>query len=766
MKSVLNRRNFFRKLSLWVAGSAAFASALGFKRDPGTLQSPLLNSPDKVLHHLPDNVMPVIGAWFWRGNDFKDFLDQVYNNSCFNLLSTATRSINIKDPVVHNQVKLAVEYAKGLGLKIAFELDPRVVREEFELRYPDELQESLWLKEEKLSVSDPVETIIKSIDLSDHMTGRRTGYVSLRGSLLRVYSYTKTAEGIEPDSIKNITEECKITSSTKDLMVVQIPSDEENTQRWACVMVSFTHLAADVFAPHLIEFTRELIRSYSDMPLEGGMRDEWGFPGKYPEDRLRLGSHFWYSKHYASAYSEKTGGRELLADCLLMGIGINGKENDRIMAINHYMELNRQRNVELEDDFYQTIKEVFGKDAAVVTHPTWFPYPDHHEYKKNGLFWWSARRDWAQTDEVTPFAVRTSLSKKWNSPVWYNQYYDFTNEGITCYQRELWSSVLGGGRINYHPSSYSLFTGNLMQGESRVRLLNFISASPLDCPVAVIFGHASAMNWTGPCFEDAGMKLVDKFWSMGIPADIIPTSEIENRSLLIDEKGWIHYGKQRYAAVILYNPEFEKESTAEFFNNASGGQTGLFRVGNWSKDFNGKPFDGDSALPKAMSPASNVESVVLKVSEILKRRKIRPITPASRKLEGFGHISNAPPTEGFCRLIDGTLILAAGTNDAAGDLIDKKMNYGKHEIAFNAIGIAAVRLDDKGRLQALAAGGLKSFETKTMTIHLDKRVDIAMWRDESEKWKGIIQDLSGEVPPQLLTITSDWTQLIPPKPLS
>jgi len=117
-------------------------------------------------------------------------------------------------------------------------------------------------------------------------------------------------------------------------------------------------------------------------------------------------------------------------------------------------------------------------------------------------------------------------------------------------------------------------------------------------------------------------------------------------------------------------------------------------------------------------------------------------------------------------LIDGTLILAAGTNDIAGDLIDKKMNYGKHEIAFNAIGVAAVRLDDAGSLQALAAGGLKSFETKSLTIHLDKRTDIAMWKNESGEWKGIIQDFSGEVPPQLLAITKDWTQLIPPKPLA
>jgi hypothetical protein len=723
-------------------------------------ESSKIQGQDKVIHHLPDNIPPVIGAWFWDGKDFKSFLDQVYTNSCFNLLSTATRGSDITDAKVHNQIKMAVTYAKELGIKMALEIDPRVVREKFEKMYPDELQESLWLKEVKLSASGTVKTVIKSYDLSDHMTGRRTRYFSLRGSLLRVYSYVKTVHGIEPNTLMDITKDCSVISSSKDSIIVSIPSNDINSQLKACIMVSFTILTPDVFAPHLMEFTREIIRDYADIPLAGGMRDEWGFPPSITSD-----NHFWYSKHYESAYAKKTGGRELLADCLLMYIGINGKESDRRMAINQYMELNRQRNSALEKDFYSTIKEVFGPKAFVVTHPTWYPYPDRREYKKNGLFWWIATRDLAQTDEVTPFAVRTALAKKWNSPVWYNQYYDFNREGRISYQRELWSSVLAGGRINYHPSGYSLLTGNLMQGESKVRLLNFISTCPLDCPVAVIFGHASTMNWAGPYFEDLGMKLVDSLWSIGIPTDLIPTSEIENNSLLVDKNGWIQYGKQRYQAVILYNPEFEKLSTAEFFNRASKGQASLFRIGNWSMDFDGKKFDGNAALPKTMITVSNIESVIFDVSEILKKQKIDFQTPASRIIEGFDHVSNAPSTKGFCRLTDGTLIQAAGTNDVAGDIIDSKMKIGKYEVAFNAVGLAAVKLDNKGRVQTLAAGGLKSFISKDLVIQLDERIDLALWINETGEFKGVVQGLKGEIPPQLLAITKDWIRLIAPIPL-
>ena len=728
------------------------------------------------LSHLPFNTQPVIGAWFWSDNEFendgyKDFLNLVDKHSCYDLLSVAIRRSgrDITDIDVHNQVKLAAIYAKEKGIKLAIDLDPRLARCKFEAMYPDELQESLWLTEVLLPVKTPSETVVKSIDLIDHMNGSKIPYVSLQGSLLRVYSYRKTSEGIDPATLKNITKECKVSTSSKDSLVVELPVGVDNEGFHACIMVSFTHLYPDVFAPHLMEFTRNIISDYSDVPLAGGMRDEWGFPPSTPANRMAMGNHFWYSKHYAAAYAKKTGGRELLSDCLLMYVGIKGKVTERYGAINAYMELNRERNITLEKDFYDTVKEVFGQDAAVVTHPTWFPYPNRLESKKNGLDWWAVKRDWAQTDEVTPFAVRTALAKKWGSAVWYNQYYSTHRSN---YEEELWSSVLAGGRINYHPLYPSeknalekhkeLFRGNLMRGESRIRLLNFISNSPLDCPVAVIFGHPSAMNWAGPYFDDVGMPLVNRLWREGIPADLIPSSEIENGSLYIDEDGWICYGLQRYAAVVLYNPEFGKISTAAFFNEASTGQTNLFRIGKWTRNFNGQFFDANGILPSSVVAPDNIDGVVKNIHKILKKQRIELITPAERSMMGFGYTSDTPPTQGFCRLIDGTLIQIAATNDPAGDLIDSKMKIGKFDVAFNAMGIAAVRLDKEGNVQALAAGGLKSFKTGNFVIQLDERFDLAIWTNLEGKLQGIIQGEVEELPKSLLDITKNWAYISNP----
>ena len=193
-----------------------------------------------------------------------------------------------------------------------------------------------------------------------------------------------------------------------------------------------------------------------------------------------------------------------------------GRETDRQAAINQVMELHRARNTEIEQTFYRATKATFGPDAFVGTHDTTFPYPDAREFERNGLDWWTAIRDYAQSDEITPYSCRTSMAKKLGGPVWYNQWYMSTADS---YGKLIWSYALAGGRMNFHvlyPSSppdgergKDLLRTDVPRADCRIRLLNFISQSPVDCPVTVIFGHAGAMNWAGPAYDDVGTELTD-----------------------------------------------------------------------------------------------------------------------------------------------------------------------------------------------------------------------------------------------------------------
>lgn len=690
-------------------------------------------------------------------------------NSPFRIRMSSSQGMekDLMSNELHDQIKRQVGYAKEKGISLVIDTDARLVLPTFETRYPDELQQMLVVKEIELKGNDTTDVLFVSRSLQDHY---QRPYPIRAGSFVKAFTYKLTKEGlIDSSSLDEISDRCIANSVSKDSIELKVPGNVTGSSSHLFVIVSFTYLYPDVFSPHLIEFRNEIVRKYADAAPAGALSDEWGFPNAISEESVQ--NEYWYSAHRAKAYSKRTGGRNLLNDIILMHRGISGKNAERIRAINHFQKMSRMRNAELESNFYTSVKETFGPEAIVAVHPTWFPYPERREFKKNGLNWWVVKRDWAQTDEIVPFGVRTSLSKKWDSPVWYNMFYRFGtpwgSENADDFEDELWSAALAGGRINNLPSGVGskLISGSdFIRAETRVRLLNYIDPSPLNCPVAVVFGHAAAMNWAGPAFEEVGMNLVDSLWHKGIATDLIPTSEIENNSLQVDKEGYIRYGRQRYAAVVLYNPEFENRITATFFNRAAKGKTRLYRVGNWTMDFDGNRLDGNRLLPQSLHSESSIGSIITGISRLLNDKDIPLQTPATRLLEGFGHLSYAPPTTGFSYLLDGTLVQVAATHDSTGDTIRSKMKIGKYDVALDAIGVAGVRLDQKGNLEALAAGGLKELRTDKFNLNLYERVDLALWKNKQGAWEGLLQGWTGNIPASLLDITSNWHRIDLPKP--
>jgi hypothetical protein len=725
---------------------------------------------------LPHNVPPVIGAWFPEESEmqpegYRNYLDAIAEHSHYNLLTTTMRirQRQMVDPEVHDWFKQAVTYARSRGIGVALDLDVRQSIPAFKKRYPEELQERLWLQEIDLTeTGEAVANITYGLGHGDAICTAEPNAMCLQ----RAYSYVQTPQGIDPETVKDITSSCKVRKATARELSVAIACGAGDKGRKACVIARVTFDFPAVFGPHLLQFEADTIRQYADLPLSGLMKDEWGFPAAHDGNPQKNG--YWFSRFQAEAYAKATRGRDLVRDTLLMCFGERGREADRQAAINQVMELYRLRNTEIEQTFYQATKATFGPDAFVGTHDTTFPYPDSREFERNGLNWWTATRDYAQSDEITPYCCRTSMAKKFGGPVWYNQWYASTADS---YGKLIWSYALAGGRMNFHilyPSSppyhergKDLLRTNVPRGDCRIRLLNFISQSPVECPVAVIFGHACAMNWAGPAFDDVGTELTDAFWRAGYYADLIPSSEARDQALRVDEEGNIWYGRQRYAAVVLYHPEFETAATAEFFRKAATGKTILCRVGDWTKNFDARPFDGHAALPSRMKLASDISACANTIIAELRNQGIEPQTPATvtlPKWNGIGRTSAALPSSGTCRLIDGTVILASGEHDVMGDPIQKTLKVRGRDATFDAVGIAAVRTGENGKVEAMAAGGLKSFRTGDVSIELAQRADVALWRDANGGWQGVLQDHDGPVPDGLLAITKNWARLRVPVP--
>ena len=237
----------------------------------------------------------------------------------------------------------------------------------------------------------------------------------------------------------------------------------------------------------------------------------------------------------------------------------------------------------------------------------------------------------------------------------------------------------------------------------------------------------------------------------------------------MDDQGGIWFGRQRYAAVVLYHPEFENAATAEFFQKAAQGKTILCRLGDWTKDFNAQPFDGNATLPRRMKVATDIEACTDAVIAELRNLRVEPQTRATvtlPKWDDRGRTSAALPSSGKCRLVDGTLILASGEKDVLGDPIQTTIRMHGSDVVFDAVGIAAVRLGKDGKLDAMAAGGLKVFRGGGTSIELSQRADVAVWRGDHGRMHGVLQDWVGPVPDSLSAITDDWLRLDVPTPLA
>jgi hypothetical protein len=553
-------------------------------------------------------------------------------------------------------------------------------------------------------------------------------------------------------------------------LTVTVPSE---VGRCACVIAAHTYLTPDVFAPHLLEFQREIVRQYAGLPLAGVMKDEWGFPPDHSGNPAH--DRYWYSAAMARIYAERSGGRELVRDALLMFAAAKGQESARQAAINRYRGLGLDRNAAIENDYYRAGKATFGPASFVMTHATWIPYPGAQEFRKHGLDWWAATRDIGQSDETTPYPCRTSMAKRWGYPLWYNQYY---SPKADDYARELWSDALSGGRLNVHPlyprsdlttgeSHLALMRQGLMTGISRLRMLDFITRAPLDCPVAVVFGHACAMNWAGPSYNRVGLEVASALCAQGYPADLIPSSLVGISALRIDDEGYVCLGPQRYRAVVLYQPEFGDEDELAFFERAARGKSVVFLVGDWTRDSEARPLNGMARLDGSVRRCGDDHACTEAVAQCLGQSGVTRVTGWSARLSGWGQAGAvqhaAPPTDGHSVLTDGTYVRIAGGKNPVGDPIRETFTWRGHAVAVDAVGVVAIRFAANGKVAALAASGLKSLKTDGLEIDLPERVDLAFVVEPGGETRGVLQGLMGDVPLALLAITPNWLNLaVPP----
>jgi hypothetical protein len=682
---------------------------------------------------LEQKQLPIIGVWQWNelnleNDHYRYIIDSVSEHLPYNMLVEFLRfpDYEVTSQIIHQKVKQVSKYAYQRKLSLIPDLDIRNARRSFLKKFPNDMQEMVRMKEVQGGTH---ELCFNSIQLSDHYTGGNIiPYKSTKSILYRVFCYKIDRDSVVSSTVHNITDKCTIIKSISDSLIVGLPTITSDYR--IMVMAGFKYFYPDIFSPNLLDFQRQILKQYNDCQIGGACKDEWGFPPYFPRFFHTGYIDYWYSTSFDKFYQQLTG-RSLLDDLFLMGRAQTGMERQRIDVINRYIQMVRERNSLIEKDFYNAVKEYYGPRSFVATHPTWWPFPDKIEVRKNGLDWWEVQRDFAQTDEVTPFAVRTALSKKWNSPVWYNQYYK------NDLQMQIWSSALAGGRIDYLDYT-NLSTTPIIEAEKKIHLLNFVTKAPLNCKVAVIFGYKDATNWASSTYDDIGMQIIDALWQTGYAADLIPSYEIENGSLKIDSNRYVHYGQQKYDAVVLYHFDMESDDIKAFFTKNL--KTHIYVTGKQYPDNNiliqNLLLDLKDSVFPTISPCSGI------------------LDNSYFRLRDFMHESAMPPLTGYSRMLDGTYLKIAATRNIEGDPINDFFVDG-NKVKVNARGLVSVHFDSRNCVDAMAAGDLLDFEAKGLSIHLKNRQNVALCKNSKGEWKGVVQD--GNIPQELKKITSHWS---------
>ena len=759
----MKRRSFIR---LAIAGGALAVfniSSAATQCDP--LTRFWRENDGKKVRRLPVDVVPENAFWGFGTRDFPDgmktfnrMVDECLAKSTYNCVTLTLRcNPELGDAETISAAKALFAKARAAGVKVYMDTDPRIARQEFFARWPNERQGIAAVI--SAAPTNGVASFTYTFkDATDHMTGgARNSYRPVAARVAAAFAAKRRADG-SPDlsqrrnvdvaadvSVQNRRDGFGVGYMDRAVAIVKGKATGLAADETLVATLEADYFSIDVFSPHFLPFERELMERYKALGADGGMRDEWGFiPDHAPSLRT-----FWWSPHFEEAYRAACG-RSLLGDFPLMALGAKG-DAARSAAIGTFMKLVLARNVEIERDFYETDKRLFGADVYVAKHPTWHSAICPQECFHNGLDWWQAPRDWAQGDENAPIYALNAMAKKFGGPVWLNEGYTATPEQNVF---RVWTYAMCGGRQVYHGlysgdpkamkkynempweerrvrTATDLLAPGNVTAQARVRLPNLITRSHVDSPIAYVFGHESLVDWSGDGWNDHGQWKILGLMSQGWWCDAYPASECALGTFAVDADGYLRVGGQRYLAVMLHN--------------LSEGEKRAFDAVAKGRELKTRVFGGDE---------DKAAGAYLEQVGAVRQPRVKGRTKA-----GCAY----PEPDGTLHLIDGTAIrIRADWDHPRGLPIAETIDVNGAKVSVMAEGLCAIRVEG-GQIVALAAGGLTRVEGPGLMLALDRPEDVALLKIDRE-WHGVRQtpDADRPVPDALAALTPHWIRLVVP----
>lgn len=709
---------------------------------PSFLYAQTVTKPEYV-NEFPNSNHPQIAYWFLtpdilKNDKYLKDLDNMIDHTLFDFIFLDSRNGYSFEDVqrMHPIVEKIVARAHQRNIKIGIRAQVNRINP-----LPEELTER-FISEAEVKLNQSGEG---HCSLNAKMVRSRSSY---KKEVFRVFVFKKTGDGFfDPSTFKEISNyKSSVNGETID---VQVKAGGEYNGYTAYVMAQFYYHSVSNFSQEAANGVIRFIDSYSDIPLDGVMLDEYSnfrivppWLMKFKLDNFRLRS---YSLPMAKELETLTGESAAMT-MFHMRYAPAGKPEIRMKAINGYMDLMRQGAMHVENAMYKRAKEVYGPNCFIAAHNTFHNTLISDEIWATGIKWWSIPRENGFSDEKTPLPTQMGIAMSYPMNVMYNMYYDYKIKRFTA--KNL-TDLRYGVRTFYHAFNDKQWGLGLDQPESyRVinpvescsRLMNRFNPSLPEIKLLVIFGNEALQNWypdrssRGSYDINARLNIEGKtvqLWNAGYLNALVPTDLITEGKLKLDADNKPVLNGHHFDAVVFLYPEYSKEPTLKFLENYVNHGGKLMIEGTASNNFAG-------------------QDITERMSHIYSKS-----VSAGFSVKGISKlgISKNAIVDG-CKNEDGSYVFTDIGSLRKDKLKTFKVMVGNDNYSADYLGFAAIMINPETGLQRFAGTGFKELkENGQVILALEQRADIFVdkqgdnykitLKDQTKSNKILINKLSG-----------------------
>lgn len=720
----------------WFSAKVIRAAITGYLLIAGLACAQAQREPRLEIEHvgrMPNVRNPELLYWFISPHEIANQayvrdLDRVAENGTFSLafLSQREGADFFDFATMHPIFKDLVQRAHAKGIKIGLQLwtdDKRV---------PDnETQGIVIEKEIPLDSDGRAELTSESRWVRTTSNFADAPRICLRSELLRVYAFRKTAAGeYQPGSVIDITSSARVEATTPCSVTMRVEATPKVSGYTAYVLTAHYHRYPDMFSPFMTNSFIEAMKAYKDVGFDGAALDEFGYMAlhKQPNEQFR---GRLYSPRMAAFFHKRTG-MDLVRMLFDMRYAPAGDPRPRIRAINMYFDVLRQGPLRVEQSFYAATERIFGVHAFHGIHNTFHNHLDDDEIWATGVNWWDVPRDYGQTDEGTPYTTQLGIGLNHPQPVEYRQHYgsvrSFLDEGMNDARFNV--------RVDYHALNDEHGWGTDMRDptmqaqvnavEDKARLLNQFNAPRPAMNVLYIFGYPALANWypeethRNDWDINGNLKAEEKAvaaWNAGYRGPFISSNLIDEGKVTVDEHGDLRYGGMTFHALVFIGPEYSKASTLKLLEAFVNGGGDLLLDGIATRDF-----DGNDIHDRFAKIATAARATTFNV-EAMDRLRVPKLA-----------------IEGGALYQDGSVVLTDVDSMATSHPKDVSVAVNGHIFHAQYVGLLAIKSDGSGRIEKLAAGGLRSLECDGKpVVTVSSPSDLVLWRDVGGTYHGFIK---------------------------